>query len=371
MELLEFQNNINRKWQKKIHRSCWIAFLVILTVELVIFFSYLGFGAIEPDGIWFYLLIRIVFPSGVNLVTLSITRWLMYSEKFSVEMKNYAVCINILIVCIVTAAVHNYYYIIWMAPSVALFYSTLFHNNKILTSIYIGTIFSSFISMTINIIEGEFDVMTNMIYCVLTIGMFTCGYFISRMIIKQHRIQLEYTYQELEKKQRLIERLDIEPMTRLYNRKAFDRNMQEVLAKGVKLATYKKKYVWLAIFDLDYFKTINDIYGHLEGDKVLLAVASILENTIAKEGRVYRYGGEEFAVLTHPCTEEEVYEMTEKIRKKVELLRFEFDKERQVTISAGVAPYEQKRTAENWIKLADDALYFAKNNGRNQIKIEK
>lgn len=371
MELLEFRNNLNRKWQRKIHHSCWIAFLVIFTVELVVFFSYLGFGAIKPGGIFSYLMIRIAFPSGVNLLTLCITRWFIYTDKFSVEKKNYAVCINILIICIVTAAVHNYYYIIWMAPSVALFYSTLFNSNRILTSIYIGTIFSSFISMTTNIIEGEFDVMTNMIYCVLTIGLFTCGYYISRMIIKHHKKQLEYTYQELDKKQRLIERLDIEPMTRLYNRKAFDRNMQETLGSSLKIAQYKTRNVWLVMFDLDYFKAINDTYGHINGDKVLLAVASVLENVIGKNGRVYRYGGEEFVALTHLCTEDEVYEMAEKIRKEVELLRFDFDPHKQVTISVGIASHCKNITSEKWTGMADEALYFAKSNGRNQIKIKK
>lgn len=369
MEMLEFRNNLNRKWQKKIHRSCWIAFFIILAVELIVFFSYLGLGAIEPEGIFAYLLKCIALPSGVNLLTLCVTRRFINSSKYNVEYKNYAVCINILVICTVTATAHNYYFIIWMAPSVALFYSTLFHSNRILTATYIGTIFASFITMTMNIIEGEFDVMVSMSYCILTIGTFTCGYYISRMIIKHHKMQLEYTYQELDKKQQLIERLDIEPMTRLYNRKAFDRNMQETIASSGKIIRHKEKMVWLLMFDLDYFKSINDTYGHLNGDKVLLAVASILEKVVGKNGRVYRYGGEEFAALTNLCTEEEVYEMAEVIRKEVELLRFAFDEQKQITISVGIAPHRKNISSEKWIEKADDALYFSKRNGRNQIKI--
>lgn len=369
MELLEFQNNLNRKWQKKIQKSCWIAFLIILCVELVVFFSYLGFGAIEEGGILSYLFIRIVLPSGLNFITLCATKWFIHSEKFTVENKNYAVCINILIICAITAAVHNYYYVIWMAPSVALFYSTLFNNYRVLTATYIGTILSSLLSMTVNIIDGEFGVLINVIYCIIAIGIFSVAYYISRVIIKHHIMQLEYRYQELQKQQRLIEQLDIEPMTRLYNRKAFDRNMQEIISHCMKTEYNPPKCFWLFILDLDYFKQVNDTYGHLNGDKVLLAVASTLKNIIGNRGRVYRYGGEEFAVLTELFTEQQVQKLGENVREKVEQLKFDFDSEKQITISIGITPYKADYTSEKWIDVTDAALYLAKRNGRNQVKI--
>lgn len=368
MELSEFQNNVNRKWQKKIHKSCGVAFIIILCVELIVFFSYLGLGAIEEGSILFYLLIRIVFPSGLNFITLYVTRWFIYSEKFSVEKKNYAVCINILIICAVTAAVHNYYYIIWMAPSVALFYSTLFNNNKVLTLTYVGTLISTLISMTVNIIEGEFGVLTNVIYCIITMGIFSFAYYISKVIIKHHIKQLEYTYQELQKQQMLIEQLDIEPMTRLYNRKAFDRNIKDVISHCNKGEEKSNNYFWLLILDLDYFKQVNDIYGHLNGDKVLLSVASTLKKIIGSKGRVYRYGGEEFTVLTDSMTEEKVQQLAEQVRVQVQKLQFDFDKEKQITISIGISPCEISYFAEKWIDVADAALYLAKRNGRNQVK---
>ena len=369
MELLEFQNNLNRKWQKKIHHSCWVAFFIILFVQLIVFFSYIKFGEIQPNEILLYLSVRVFLPSGVNLVSLLVTRWALISPRFSVEHKNYAVCINILVVCTVISAAHNFYFIIWMAPSVALFYSTLFHSNRILTATYVGTIFSAFVSMTVNIIEGDFETMASMSYCIITVGLFTCSYYVSRMIIRHHQLQLDYTYQELEKKQQLIERLDIEPMTRLYNRKAFERNMQETLNNSEKIIGYKDKTVWLLVFDLDYFKSINDTYGHINGDKVLLAVASVLERGIGKDGRVYRYGGEEFTALTHLCSEEKIVEIAEKIRKEIELLRFEFDVEKRITISIGISPHCKNIDAKRWMEKADDALYYSKRNGRNQIKI--
>ena len=369
MELMEFRNNLNRKWQKKIQRSSWFAFSIVVIVELIVFVCYICLGALKPNGIFPYLLVRICLPGGVNLVALWVTRWIVASPKFSVEYKNYAVCISILVLCTVTSVAHNYYYIIWMVPSIALFYSTLFHSNRILTATYVGTIFSTFFSMTANIIEGNFDTMASVSYCIITIGLFTCGFYVSRLIIKHHKIQLEYTYQELEKKQLLLEQLDIEPMTRLYNRKAFDRNMQEILSNTESITNDEKNNVWLLVFDLDYFKSINDTYGHINGDKVLLAVASVLERQMRNVGRVYRYGGEEFTALTHICNKEEILAVADSIRKEIQSLRFEFASQKEITISVGIAPYRKNFTAEKWMEKADDALYYSKRNGRNQIKI--
>lgn len=369
MELSEFRNNLNRKWQRKIQKSCWIAFYIILCVELIVFFTYRKLGAIEKGGVFFYLLVRIVLPSGLNLLALCVTRRIINSERISVKNKNYAVCIDILIICAVTAAVHNFYFVIWMAPSVALFYSTLFNNNRVLTMTYVGSLLSALISMTINLLEGEFGLSENLIYCMITMGIFSFAYYISRIIIKHHIKQLEYTYEELEKQQKLIEQLDIEPMTRLYNRKAFERNMTEVLADCKIQEEGSQKRFWLLILDLDLFKQVNDTYGHLNGDKVLLKVAALLQQNVDKKGRVYRYGGEEFAVLTAAMTKETVAALAEKLRAQVERLRFEFDFEKRITTSIGVAPCQSRYSLEQWTDAADAALYLAKKNGRNQVKM--
>ena len=130
MELLEFQNNLSRKWQKKIYSSCWVSFLIILIVELIIFICYLGFGFIHVEDAFSYFMIRIFIPSGLNFTVLCITKKFIQSEKCSVEQKNYIVCINILVICIVTAAVHNYYFIDWnnqLTPQSFYLLESLFH----------------------------------------------------------------------------------------------------------------------------------------------------------------------------------------------------------------------------------------------------
>ena len=104
-------------------------------------------------------------------------------------------------------------------------------------------------------------------------------------------------------------------------------------------------------------------------DVVWHVVASVLERQMRNVGRVYRYGGEEFTALTHICNKEEILAVAESIRKEIQLLRFEFDSQKEITISVGIAPYRKNFTAEKWMEKADDALYYSKRNGRNQIKI--
>ena len=83
----------------------------------------------------------------------------------------------------------------------------------------------------------------------------------------------------------------------------------------------------------------------------------------------FRFGGEEFTALTYMCNKQAVVEVAENIRKAIQLLRFEFDPQREITISIGIAPYRKNFTAEKWMEKADDALYYSKRNGRNQMKI--
>ncbi|MBQ3584409.1 MAG: GGDEF domain-containing protein [Lachnospiraceae bacterium] len=367
MELMEFTNNLNRKWQKRICRTCRNAIIIIISVEMIIFISYLFMGVIEGTVVSHFCL-RVLLPSCINIISYLITKKAIDNEKIPVEQRNYVVCANILIICTVLAVIHNYYFIMWMTPSVALFYSTLFNNYKVLNLTFLGTIISTVLSTIVNIMEAQFHRATTITYSFITIVLFGIAYFISKSIIKHHIIQLEYTYKELEKQQALIEELDIEPLTKLYNKKALFRDIREIVEKS-KNENASESIQWVAIFDLDHFKSVNDTYGHLNGDKVLMRMARLLETFADGQGKVYRYGGEEFVVLFEPSSEEEIMMVCENIRRQMERERFEFDWGRVITVSAGAAPFSAKRNYEEWIKHADTALYHAKETGRNRVEI--
>lgn len=123
-----------------------------------------------------------------------------------------------------------------------------------------------------------------------------------------------------------------------------------------------------AIIDIDNFKHVNDTYGHLVGDRIIKSLAELLQNRVRQSTVVGRYGGEEFAIVFEHCGAEDAKKILEKLRQKFakmeqwsELGTF------QVTFSAGVAGYVSGSDAAQIINTADQALYAAKNAGRNHV----
>jgi diguanylate cyclase len=129
----------------------------------------------------------------------------------------------------------------------------------------------------------------------------------------------------------------------------------------------QKSQAYLFLLDLDYFKQINDQYGHDIGDKVLIAVALILKKTFAK-GYVFRIGGEEFALISSFKSEQAALAMAETLRLAVESKAIRLDGHRiNLTTSMGVAAYQSGQTLTELVKTADKQLYKAKKRGRNNV----
>lgn len=125
-----------------------------------------------------------------------------------------------------------------------------------------------------------------------------------------------------------------------------------------------------AIMDIDFFKKVNDTYGHDGGDAVLKQFSSILQDMFSDDCVVARFGGEEFCVLLHNCQPEQALEQFEAFRRKIEASPVQhFDQTINVTVSIGVST-RQCGTFEELLKCADELLYKAKEGGRNQVCME-
>lgn len=152
----------------------------------------------------------------------------------------------------------------------------------------------------------------------------------------------------------------VDPLTGITNRRTMDSMLAEWLASKVPHV--------IILLDLDHFKSVNDTYGHAVGDKVLQFLARQMES-VAREGDVCcRYGGEEFVILLPNTTIEEATLVAEQLRKT--LADTVSPCGRPITLSAGIAAYPaMAHTTEALIEAADDALYLAKQEGRNQVKV--
>ncbi|SMC08432.1 GGDEF domain-containing protein [Nitratiruptor tergarcus] len=165
------------------------------------------------------------------------------------------------------------------------------------------------------------------------------------------------------KKQQVLQELAIrDPLTKVYNRYFFEKSaaekVQEVILLGNDLL--------FAMLDIDYFKSINDTYGHDKGDLVLREIAAILKQELRKSDSIFRVGGEEFLIIFATNDIQKVLDRLEYIRQKIAQHSFnEIDK--KVTISIGVAKYKKGESVEDLYKRTDKALYQAKESGRNRL----
>jgi diguanylate cyclase (GGDEF)-like protein len=172
---------------------------------------------------------------------------------------------------------------------------------------------------------------------------------------------------------------ECDKLTGLYNRRTFENKLQRLfhaqtllkqqfLASGQMTERRKKDpntSVWLVIFDIDRFKRVNDEYGHVFGDEVILTISQILKDCFRNSDIKFRIGGEEFVIILEPATLEKATELLEKFRNAIADHRF--SQVGTVTISIGFAKITDRDYPPLILECADKALYYAKEHGRNCV----
>lgn len=191
-------------------------------------------------------------------------------------------------------------------------------------------------------------------------------------IIGLHEIHTKYLEEQHEAE---LLKHDIEGLTGLKTRKVFERELEGTL-KIIRGDIQEKrthvepiKEVSLILIDLDYFKKVNDTFGHPAGDEVLRKVSEILIESERASDTAARFGGEELVVLMPGASVEVAARHAEDVRSKIEELLFAEYPELRITASFGVISSKVSTDEKVLLQKVDEALYEAKNNGRNQVKI--
>lgn len=192
-------------------------------------------------------------------------------------------------------------------------------------------------------------------------------------LMLSYLVSYKFKIMEQEKEEDRLKQVDLrllavtDPMTKLYNRRYFAEISENVIA----MSKRKKEDLSIIMLDIDKFKCVNDTYGHQFGDEVIVALSSVLLETQRKSDVVCRYGGEEFVILLPNTSLNATIGVAEKIRSLVETstLRLASNEEFKFTISLGVArvDVQNEEDIESALKRADEALYEAKENGRNKV----
>lgn len=155
-------------------------------------------------------------------------------------------------------------------------------------------------------------------------------------------------------------------LTGLYNSRALDGQMQKTITNAIE----ERSYFSVLLLDIDHFKRVNDTYGHPAGDKVLTSLANILKKQFNIDDLIARKGGEEFVVIVNRYTSTEANDIAEQLRQAVENYNFVLSDGQliHITISIGIACYPQI-SSDKLIDMADQALYLAKQSGRNCVRM--
>lgn len=155
-------------------------------------------------------------------------------------------------------------------------------------------------------------------------------------------------------------------LTSIPNKRALDEHLQ----RASLLSDRHGEEYTLILCDLDHFKAVNDQHGHVVGDHLLKLTAEAIENATRNSDSVYRFGGEEFAILLPHTGEQEARDVADRVRNAVASIKIDCGgTDLSVTISCGVARHMAEEAASQWIARADEALYRAKAQGRNCTRV--
>ena len=186
---------------------------------------------------------------------------------------------------------------------------------------------------------------------------------------REYRRAFEIEMKLGEQTEELEKQAKLDGLTGIYNRRHFNNEIEYFW----KLGSREGITCTLLMVDIDHFKSINDSYGHLYGDQCISHVANTIKTIVKREtDTVARFGGEEFAALLTGCGSEHAQRLAEAIRKRIAESSFEFEgKSMDMTVSIGVATLlpSSQSDPNSLIQLADEALYAAKENGRNQVQV--
>lgn len=338
---MQFNKEKNQHYQT-ISNTCYIANIAYLILR--VFYLVLFIVAKLPILIWidvgtivFYLLCFLLIKN---------RKYYLYALLCGNEFFAFIIAMSLMI------GFHTGFHFYLIGLCVVSFFTSYFSKNKrILGSIiwaglslviYLVLYLVTSINPSYYAIEKWLE-MTLVIAHIIVVFLFVVFYL---FIFIRYALSLE---------NRILNESRTDELTQIGNRYALYDYFNKEESKSSKV---------LALFDIDDFKKINDVYGHVIGDYLLKKMAEIATENL-KDAVVFRYGGEEFVSVME---KEGFLEKLEDLRKKIEKYDFEYEgKKYKLTVTIGVAEYQQDIELVKWVDLADEKMYLGKNSGKNQI----
>ncbi|MCR5452141.1 MAG: GGDEF domain-containing protein [Lachnospiraceae bacterium] len=350
--------------EKEFREALFKFFPVLIIGELIvdtgfyILYIFTGFSVLD---IYTYPIKRILIPLAFNILIYLISRWIIRSPRMAEKRKTYAVAFGFTGICGVMSVFHSFFTPMWCVPALAAFLISAFHDRLLQRKLLFTDIIIIFLSYAYVLTErpeSRFEFTESLvIVTAITVG----AYFMILQLDVFNNKVVALTKVLGEREAKYEKELCFDHLTGVASRmQLFKEGDRRVMRHSV------DNPVSVAIIDIDNFKSINDTYGHEKGDVVLKRLGSILQDYMAADITIGRFGGEEFVFVLEGGSSAIHKEVIEEIRLQFMAEKYDF-KEEPITFSAGLVGCGEKETFKSTLNRADQCLYMAKKQGKNRV----
>lgn len=357
----KLREKINERWRYNLFKICVLLAIIGSITEIVIYIiDSNSRNLFLPNNL--YQLRFIYIPSFLNLIMILFTYINIRSKKLSDQTKNICSCVLIYFLCANTQFIHYVYGPLLMLPVISVFVSVIFANKKLTFGILIASLCSLMAATIVSANElrrGDPQLLSDTGLAALVI---TVSYIGASLMISYVNEQFENIATSNQREKILIEELHLDSLMGIYNRMALTEKINCCIND-----VHIPDNLQLLLLDIDNFKRINDTFGHLSGDEVLIQLSDTIRQFTNQNVNAYRYGGEEIILIMQNYTLSDAYLLSEELRLTFSAIEFDFGEKLHITFSGGIATFTNGQTAEEWILSADNALYQAKRLGKNRI----
>lgn len=356
---LRFQEELEYQvWGNHLLWLTWVLVAMVSTVELAVFFLKQWIGDIENAEE--YLVMYVVTPSTVNAVVLLVThiisRRLLAKGKYSIQA--YLFLFNLSLLCINVALAHSEVPVVYVIFGFPILLSLIYIDDKLLLGVFCFNMCLFSIYIAILYFADPFNksiYKPDVTFTITSIFIIFACYLTAKMSLRRQN-SLVYS---------IIcahERTKLDSLTGLYNHATF----YDTLSARIQEYHLSPQPFSLIIMDIDDFKQVNDQNGHDAGDVIILELVKCIKNNLGENEMAYRYGGEEFTILTNRVPEGDVA-LAESIRLSFEEAARKIGNNTNATVSVGIARYDAEKfgAQREFFAAADEALYSAKRRGKN------
>lgn len=357
----KINNESQQKWRTLMLRANVIFAIMTLAVEVGMVFV-LQAQNLEIVSMEMYFISYVLTPSLTNSLILG-GGYIVARTSKNERILNMVPLVQMILLSFVICIVHHIFFSVFCVFCFPIFISVIYgdmRQTRFITGLGILCLsLSVYFGYLIGDIESKYQFSNYLVSVAILVNANVLSEVLMKYEIEKDR-KLRMIY---DSRMEILEQMKYDQKTGLYGHTAFQTELKS-LVDGANQECCPA----VAVLDIDDFKQVNDTYGHMKGDEVILEVARILRETCGEDYISARFGGEEFAIIFRDGSIEEYRYVVEQIRKKLEQTDFRFRRS-PVTISGGIAVWEHGWSPAELFARADDALYHAKRQGKNQTMV--